>query len=80
MTSLSQKLSKQKGSDLGFWFFFFFVKATLEHQEGRKKNMVIKNIDKYTFLLLGFLNYVTIEIRIITLSLNVVLNVRKGNI
>lgn len=42
--------------------------------------MVIKNIDKYTFLLLGFLNYVTIEIRIITLSLNVVLNVRKGNI
>ena len=37
-------------------------------------------IDKYIFLLLGFLNYVTIEIRIITLSLNAVLNVRKGNI
>lgn len=33
--SLSQKRSKQKGSDLGFWLFFF--KATLEHQEGRKK-------------------------------------------
>lgn len=40
-----------------------------------------KNVDKYIFLLLGFfLNYVTVEIRIITLSINVVLTVRKGNI
>ena len=42
--------------------------------------MVIKNIDKYIFLLLGFLNHVTVEIRIITLSINVVLSVHKGNI
>ena len=56
----------------------FFFKAVTSRR--KKKNMVIKNIDKYSFLLLGFLNYVTIEIRIITLSLNVVLNVRKGNI
>ena len=39
MTSLSQKLSKQKGSDLGFWLlFFFFLKQPWNIKKEEKKH------------------------------------------